>query len=373
MSTATITLSEEQEHAVGKATAWLRQALLSRHELGPDQILFRIGGYAGTGKTTILRELVQRTKGLGAVVAYTGKAASVLRRKGVDATTIHSCIYRPVNMGGGKVAFERIEQEDLEAQGVRFFMIDEASMVGRELFADLQSFGLPIIAVGDPGQLEPVGSSDINLMRDCDVVLEQIHRQEGESPIIELARKIRMGEPWARTHERGAVVAQGQSRPVDWGRFDVMLCGYNRTRKRMNALARKHFGRSRLVAEGERIICLRNDSALGVFNGLAGVVEKVDWISEQVPNVAQCSVRWEGRDAVETAELVFDQGDDSFRGGRGTSALVDYGYCITVHKAQGSEWDRVVVLDEQSTFWDAARWRYTAVTRAARSLVLVLP
>ena len=130
-----------------------------------------------------IRHIIETIGRQCAVVAYTGKAASVLRSKGIDgARTIHSCIYR-AERKDGKLRFVLREKEEM--QGIFFFVIDEASMVGSGLFRDLQSFRLPIVAVGDPGQLEPVGAGDLNLMKDCDVVLHQIHRQAGESPIIE--------------------------------------------------------------------------------------------------------------------------------------------------------------------------------------------
>jgi exodeoxyribonuclease-5 len=369
---ATLTLSDEQQVAVEAGYRFLCDSMIRRRELAPEQLLFRIGGYAGTGKTTILRELLERAGNKGAVVAYTGKAASVLRRKGVSgATTIHARIYRP-ETASGKLTFRLRTEDEMREAGIAFFVIDESSMVGRDLFRDLQSFKLPILAVGDPGQLEPVGSSDMNLMDRCDVTLEQIHRQSDGSPVIELARRIRLGEQWADMQVPGAIVTRGQHRPIDWNSFDAMLCGTNRTRHRMNGMARKHFKRVGLVTDGERIICLRNDSQLGVFNGLGGVVHSIAELGS-LPNVATCQVLWDGADAPREQSLVFDQGEDSWKGGRGQSALVDYAYCITTHKAQGSEWDRVVVMDEQCQYWDAKRWRYTAVTRAAKSVVLVLP
>lgn len=372
MSTASIELSGEQTAAVTAAESFIRGALANRSRLDPEQMLFRIGGYAGTGKTTILRALLDRSSHRAAVCAFTGKAASVLRRKGVDgARTIHATAYRAIP-GTSPLKFQLRERDEFIAQKIFFFVIDEASMVNAPMLHDLQSFGLPIIAVGDPGQLEPVGSGDLNLMGRCDVTLERIHRQAADSPIIELARRIRMDEPWADTRCPEAIVVRGQDRPVAWDKVDIVLCAFNRTRQRLNGAARKHFGYRGLVAVGERIVCVRNDAGLGVFNGLCGVVVAVDPDSI-IPYSAKCMVRWDGEEEAREHCLVF-----AIEGGphamRGEEVLVDYAYALTVHKAQGSEWPRVAIIDEQwPQKWDAKRWRYTAVTRASQSVVLVLP
>lgn len=391
MSTATVNLSAEQSAAVEQAGAFIQRSLLSSRRLSATPAIFRIAGYAGTGKTTILRTLVETFPGMIAPCAYTGKAASVLRAKGIPtAQTIHGTIYRLVGAldpdsdddfdgdedsllspSDPRVEMRFVRRSSVEMGETACFVIDEASMVGRDIFHDLQTYGLPIVAVGDPGQLPPVSPGDINLMDAADVTLQQVHRQGEGSAILELARQIRLGEDWSRTRKPEAVVVRGQDRRIAWDSIDIVLCGFNKTRQRLNLEARSHYRRSGLVVDGERIVCLKNDQTLGVFNGLCGIVESVRRTQE---NVADLVVAWDGAKESRRMRVAFDQGDGRARERRGCRALVDYAYALTVHKAQGSEWPRVAVIDEQwPDKWDAKRWRYTAVTRASQGVVLVLP
>ncbi len=144
-----------------------------------------------TGKTTVIRELVRRLPDY-AVCAYTGKAANVLRRKGMAASTIHALIYRPVVDEVGRIVdpveFELIPRWEFKPHGI---IVDEASMVGKVIHADLLSLQVPLIFVGDHGQLEPVGDTGFNLMATPDVTLETIHRNAG--PIARFAEHLRRG------------------------------------------------------------------------------------------------------------------------------------------------------------------------------------
>ena len=145
-----------------------------------------LAGYAGVGKTTVIKALQQQLRNF-AVCAYTGKAANVLRKKGVSATTIHQRVYRPrKEEEHGEVTFERKSYNEICCDG---FIIDEASMVDDEIYQDLTSYALPIIFVGDHGQLEPVSGGTLNLMAKPDITLEEIHRNAGE--IAQFAEFIR--------------------------------------------------------------------------------------------------------------------------------------------------------------------------------------
>ena len=147
-----------------------------------------IGGRAGTGKSTIIKILRYKLKNF-ALGAYTGKAANVLRQKGnYDAKTIHNLIYYPAKTENDETIWLKTPPEEIPYDG---FIIDEASMVSREIHEDLLSYNKPIIYIGDHGQLEPVGSS-FNLMRSPDHRLETIHRNTGE--IAHFAEHLRRGE-----------------------------------------------------------------------------------------------------------------------------------------------------------------------------------
>src|SRR5215207_4926675 len=175
--------SPQQEEALRRVAAWLKE--------GTPQ-LFRLFGYAGTGKTTLARHVAEAVEGEVAFGAFTGKAASVLRQKGChEASTIHSMIYRTreSDEGGPLFAINRsgpASQADL-------IVIDECSMVDAELGRDLLSFGKPVLVLGDPAQLPPVKGGGFFTDAEPDIMLTEVHRQARDNPIIRLSMTIRDG------------------------------------------------------------------------------------------------------------------------------------------------------------------------------------
>lgn len=348
----TVTLTDEQQSAADRAIRSVKNG----------NPLFRIGGYAGTGKTTIANYIVKNLAGHTDVCAFTGKAASVLRRKGLQGQTIHRTIY------------------DFCPERKRFFrrpflngrqvLVDEGSMVATDLWRDLQSYSRPIIVIGDPGQLEPVGD-DPRLMVNPDVVLEKIHRQAAESPIIEFAHKVRHGAPFRKgTKGCVSILDKGDvTRDLNWA--GQWLCGFNKTRIGLNRKIRDTRGHDGLLCEGERIICLKNDRELAVFNGQMFTVTKVrqrsadkvliDMVDDD-NNPREHVWTWAGHFHSETKFT-----GDELQRLRGYM-IADYGYCTTVHKFQGSEESKVSVIDEQCSLWCPKRHRYTAITRASEFL-----
>lgn len=352
-----ITLTTPQQDAVGGALD-----AISRRDP-----LFRIAGYAGTGKTTLSKEIIANARG-AAVCAFTGKAASVLRSKGLyEATTIHKRIYKfdPLT--------ERFNLKSRhELHDVDYFLLDEASMVNCDQWEDMQSFGKPIIAIGDPGQLEPVGD-DPRLMHQADIVLTEIHRQAAESAIIQFATHVRHGGQ-IRRGAKGDV--QIGSKELFWDSLewaDVLLCGFNKTRVEVNERRRKIlFGeksKSHKLVVGDRIVCLKNDNVLGVSNGELFEVSKI-W-SSQGKNWLCDLIDSEGdeRTMIRVDKSAFGVAKPDVREFRSKEIMyADYGYCLSVHKFQGSEADRVAVMSEQCDLWCPIRWSYTAITRAAQEL-----
>src|SRR5215212_10851945 len=141
-----MTWSPQQDSALKAVADWLRR--------GEPQV-FRLFGYAGTGKTTLAKHIAEGVEGEVAFGAFTGKAASVLRAKGChDASTIHSMIYRTreSDEGGPLFAINRSGP----ASHADLIVIDECSMVDAELGRDLLSFGKSVLVLGDPAQLPPV-------------------------------------------------------------------------------------------------------------------------------------------------------------------------------------------------------------------------
>ena len=361
-----VTLTEGQEQAVAAAVDAIERG----------EALFRIGGYAGTGKTTLIHEIRARASKRGAVCAYTGKAACVLRAKKVlDAQTIHSTIYHYDRMAD---QFFRRAPSDVEGD---YFLVDEASMIGLELWEDLQSFHRPIIAVGDPGQLPPVSKLDVNLMIDPDILLTEIHRQDRDSGIVQLATEIRKGghdfaSKRLPAREGPDAVVTDKRATWDDESLEVLVCGLNKTRVRLNDKVRARQGRTGLPVAGERIICLSNDRKLGVFNGLMGTLME-PWkkkIAVGSVEFAHVAVHWDGEDEprpTTISDVSLGQRDsadaDTLKMHRARAVVCDYGYAITCHKSQGSQWDRVGVINQSvSDAWEQDRWLYTAVTRASK-------
>lgn len=386
--------SHDQEHALERVRAWLS----GEGELGS----MTLGGLAGTGKTTLIHEIMSWQ--FCAIVAYTGKAAFVLRQKGVtEAQTIHRLIYTPNQVckdcgqhmdvcerareiwdetpigdrigtrcpaGGNKTRFVRVP--DLS---VDFIIVDEASMVSQRLYDDLESYGKKILYVGDHGQLEPIGS-DPRLMRDPQIRLEVIHRQAADNPIVQFAHDVRRGwaPEWGRSDTDAGSVMVREGAPRDIHEYDAVLVGFNKTRVAVNDKVRERrgFHDPERPEVGERVICLRNDYDQGLFNGMQATV------TDRTPSTI--SIVDDVGNEIEGIEVMWDQFghektipfDDLSREER-RLAQFDYGYAMTVHKSQGSEWKRVCVLEQIAPMWSADRWRYTAATRAANDLCWCLP
>jgi exodeoxyribonuclease-5 len=329
--------------------------------------LFRIGGYAGVGKTTLAKSIISEIDG-AAVCAFTGKAASVLRSKGIpSAATIHSTIYR---YDEARDQFQLKAPRELH--DIRYFLLDEASMVATEQWEDLQTFRKPIIAIGDPGQLEPVGD-DPRLMHNPDVVLTEIHRQDADSAIIQFATHIRNGGNIKRGIKGDVEIGSRDLfyDSLEWA--DIMLCGFNRTRVAVNAMQRERiYGKQAIestIQFGEKIICLKNDRTLGFSNGEIFEVRNITGCHRDV---------WTCDLMNSDGKMKYDIGitEDAFGVEKPQNTqwvppgtmLADYAYCVSTHKFQGSEADNVAVCREQCKLWDQVRWDYTSATRAAKKL-----
>lgn len=330
-----------------------------------------VGGYAGTGKTTLISHLIKVLPNW-VVCAYTGKAASVLRQKGIHASTIHSLIYRPmVNAAGdmvrdsyGNPIFIRVE--NLEADGI---IVDEASMISRELYDDLVSFGLPIIFVGDHGQLEPIGK-DINLMQQPDYVLETIHRNAGE--IARFCEFIRHGyRPGAfRPSFEGKVKFLSRWQADAYlTQMDQIICAFNKTRVILNRKVRSQLGFNTgdNPVIGDRVMCLRNNRNVGLFNGMQGEIKFLYTKKNRMHFRS---------DEGTLFDVVFDpqnfnQEQYELQGRKDDPDPFDFCYAITAHKAQGSEWGKVMVFEQRGGQWDHVRWSYTAASRAKELLYWV--
>lgn len=345
-----VTLSPDQARALDEIEAWIKSRRKRK----------TLGGYAGTGKTTLIREIIRRHD--ASVCAFTGKAASVLQSKGVEASTMHRLLYRPIHTGG-EVRFIKVDRLP-----TKLVIVDEASMVDKTLMRDLESFRAKVLYVGDHGQLEPVGD-DPGLMHAPDIRLEQIHRQASDSPIIQFAHHVREGRAPRSFGDEAQVLARAPSSLLL--QHDAVLCGYNKTRVDVNRRIREARGLSGDVpAVGERVICLRNHREYGIFNGQQATVVSVR-------KSGKTRLRMVVKDdmGVTSPEMICEArqfgAQSTMKKAKYDLALWDWGYALTVHKSQGSEWPRVLVLEQIHPDWSADRWRYTASTRAAERLTYV--
>lgn len=381
-------LSDEQEQARDRVIRWLSA------DDGPQ--VFYLAGPAGCGKTV----LVQTLPGVDYFCAPTGKAAHVLRRKGVaQAMTLHRLLYTPSDSVSDRlqelllqyaeaseedrVALrEKIRDEkrnlgpsfslngESDARG-KVVAVDEASMVGGKVLDDLLSVARKVILVGDPYQLPPVRDASILGTRyHPDVTLRTIHRQAMESPVLALATAVRIHgsealSPGPRVACRETSGPAGRvrvySHPSEAPREiytgnDALLVYRNATRQAFNSRFRELLGRKSPVPEvGEKMVVLRNDYDSGVWNGgvYTSVAVKGGLIDLQDEDGFYPDVPW----ALGLPSEVE----------RGVVPL-DYGYALTAHKAQGSEWDSVTVYAQTTD----PRWLYTALTRARTNCDVIL-
>lgn len=367
--------SPQQERAIADVTAWLRDPA--------GKQIFRLFGYAGTGKTTLAKELAATVRGSVLYATFTGKAALVLRQKGCEgASTIHSLIYKvDVNDRTGEATFTLNGESDL--CDAALLIVDEVSMVGEELARDLLSFSKRILVLGDPAQLPPVKDEGFFINSAPDVMLTEVHRQAQDNPIIRMSMEIREGNRLTPgTYGDSLVIGRSgighdRLRELVIG-ADQLLCGLNRTRIAYNRRIRAIKG---LVGQaedwhptvGDRLICLKNKREKQIFNG--GM-----WLADAVGDKFGClSIEAtsldEDRDplTLEVAEEFFVGAEHKieWRERRKYDEFT-FGWAITCHKSQGSQWSDVIVFDESGAFREArANWLYTAITRAAEKVTVV--
>lgn len=362
-------LNAKQQAAVDMAADWYKKQ---------NEPIFKLAGYAGTGKTTVATTIAHKLEPDEDRIlfcAYTGKAACVMRQKGMPGQTIHSAIYNyevEVDPVTNRKKFVKYLKESLPYS---LIIVDEASMVGSEVAADLLSFHIPVLAIGDTGQLPPVGDRFSNLLKSPDVTLDEIMRQANGNSIPLFAQKLRHGwAPRAKDFKSDNYV-----QVLSYGQFvkhfarlltcsSQMICATNRNREILNTQARKANRYEGLLCEGEKIIRKENDWKRQTVSEDIGVLSLVNGMTGYARNV---KIRPDSRPVFDF-EPAFAP-DSSFKHLHWDK--FDYAYVITAHAAQGSEYPFVVVIDDS---WDdrqnpnfRSEWRYTAATRAKGALIWV--
>jgi len=362
----------QQAAAIDAVHAWLKD------KKGPQ--VFRLFGFAGTGKTTIAKAIREGIDGKVLFGAFTGKACLVLRKKGCEgASTIHSMIYKledPDHNGQPKF----VKNRDSDVRYAKLVIIDECSMVDEELGRDLESFNTRILVLGDPFQLPPVkgaGYFTENVIPDA--MLTDIRRQALDNPIIRMSMDIREGRGLSLgQYGDSRVITRSQLDTQDVLDADQVIVGLNRTRRGFNARIRELLGFTFDTPQrDDRLVCLRNKRDLQLLNGGIWTV-KVAHAPDQ-NDIINMAVKSEDDETlthpitVNTYKNFFYGTEDELEWWqRRETEEFDFGYALTCHKAQGSQWDNTMVFDESRTFRrDAARWLYTGVTRAAERITVV--
>lgn len=411
-------LSHEQTIALDAIHAWAKEGWRS----SVTAPYFVLAGYAGTGKTTLLQYFVNQQSEPVTCCAPTGKAASVLEKKLTNArvSTVHAALYKPVppstknlerleaelarhpNDEDMKRAVER-EKKRLAKKDISFglkdesdrlinpgqlVVIDEASMVTRRMHQDLLNTHARILYVGDPGQLPPVEDKGFFQTHQPNAMLSQIQRQALDSPIIRISMRIRNGEDIERTYSDSPNMPFRKLPKQEfigerWLEYDQVITGKNESRRKINRYFRGKKGfKSWWPEDGDKLICLKNDSETEIYyiNGILGTsVSKALYSSEFQEIIGD--IFYEDRivNGVIFYRYPFQVHYDKnateepwqVRQAAGMKEF-DYAYAITVHKSQGSEWDRVILADDDFTIGGREfrkRFLYTAVTRAKQELV----
>ena len=414
-----VVLTAAQENAKKLIEEWF---------FNTDDQVFVLSGYAGTGKTFlidyIVREVLKLDVGKEAVfVSPTGKAAANLVRNGTVAGTVHGLIYvrdgEEFDVDENGEIIERRElsffKRETIDEKIRLIVIDEASMINETVLSDLLSFGVKCLFSGDGAQLPPVNGA-CPLLENPHYTLTQIVRQAADNPIIQLATLAREGKqiPYGNYGDSVCVIGKNALSKAERKRLflkaDQILCGRNKTRIELNDEVRAYKGISKeqvLPLDGEKLICTLNDweKALDkdekfyLVNGIIGVGREIqesfddlatmefqaDFMDESVKTPFDIGIFKEGkyRHLYGDRAVTLSDGTVAHEGNfellHKLRAVADepicrfeFAYAITCHKAQGSEFDFVIVFDESWAFGEErSRWLYTAITRAKEKLLII--
>ena len=380
--------------------------ILKRHR--NNEKYTTVAGYAGTGKSTLVKFAIaalEVEEDKVAYATYTGKAAEVLRKKGnPGACTLHRLLYEHIPMPGG--GFYRKKRPALDVDVV---VVDEVSMVPKTMIELLLSHKVYIIFLGDPFQLPQIDKKEDNgLLEKPHIFLDEIMRQAAESEIIQLTMAIREGKEIKPMRGKEVIVLPPNELTtgcLTWA--DQIICATNQTRLNMNSQMRELLGYSGNPQDGERVICLRNywddcnDNGDALVNGTTGIIKNPFESFRRIPYfikndrhdlpIIQGDFYPDGSNGYfESVEMDKDMimlgtpcidwrvsyqlGKLKPKYGDLVPKEFDFAYAITCHKAQGSEWDKVLVIEERFPFdkEEHARWLYTACTRASEKLVLRL-
>lgn len=386
MSSDDITPTDEQFEAIKEIKDWYNSSKKNRRKM-----YYSLLGVAGTGKSSIIPFIINElglNESTVAVCSFTGKAALVLKRRGISyAKTIHQTIYDiKINVlpdGHKEVTFRR--KKNLNR--TKLIIVDEASMIDEKMHKDLSSYHLPILYIGDPFQLPPI-SGNWNVMQNADYEIKTILRQAKENPIIRAADLIRRGEilPYCET----SLFTKIPRSKFEFGMlkdYEQIAVGRNCEREDINKRYRQEIlnihGNN--PQPGEKLVVLHNNYIENLFNGQCVFLGEHCSMTKQKK---QYYYHLEYIDELELTDIVCALNSNGYKHGFFTIGIspdeytshessvihADFGYALTVHKMQGSQWNSVAVFDKGFGLWQKGlheRWLYTAITRAKEKVLIV--
>ena len=368
-----------------------------------------ISGYAGTGKSTLIKFIISAlnlSPEQVCYVAYTGKAAQVLKQKGCpNPITAHKLLYVAKPMPNGTYKFEAKSTLDNDYE---IIVVDEVSMLPKEMWEQLLSHKIHVIACGDPFQLPPINKeSDNHVLDKPHIFLDEIMRQAYDSEIIRFSMWIREGKPihnFPASNQQVMLIHPYETVSGMYTWADQILCSTNAQRNALNQYVRQLKGFEKNPQIGDRIISLHNQweffsmnpaDPSPLTNGSIGTIQKMFltsltvpyWISKEAIPVLYATMLDENGDtfsripidytALTTGEK-FLTGNQEYQMRKNKKCNTPpfefaYAYAITCHKSQGSEWNKVLVKEEKFPYdkTEHARWAYTAATRASEKLVWI--
>ena len=388
-------LTHKQE--IGLKTAVMRYQNKERYTC--------IAGYAGSGKSTLVKFIVQSLPGIDpetdvVYATFTGKAAQVLLKKGnKNVSTLHKLLYESLPRPDGSWYRKPVERIPY-----KIVVVDEVSMVPQSMIEQLFKYSIYLLALGDPFQLPPIQKDDVNtLLNKPHVFLDEIMRQAQESEIIRVSMDIREGkliDTFNGSEVKIFNPADFEESMLLWA--DQVLVATNQTRINLNNTMRRLLGREGGPQDGDKVICLKNewdilaDNEDPLVNGTIGFLKNSYSTYVNFPrflgghhfDVLQSDFVSDGgalfrdinmdKKMIMTGEKCCDW-KTAYTIGRNLNHKhklpkeFTYGYAVTCHKAQGSQWEKVLIVEEKFPFdkTEHARWLYTALTRAEEKAVII--
>lgn len=389
-----IVLNDQQAECVKMAIKWFKNT--------SSKQTFEISGPAGSGKTTIVRTIIQE---LGVniedvlFVAYVGKAALQLTRSGVNGRTIHSTFYDiefvPVKENGsivirnGRVITrpEFVKKERIP-DNIKLIVIDEAPMVNESFGVDIESFGVPIICLGDLQQLPPVIGDSKYLIRP-DYVITKVMRQAEDNPIIYLSQLATRGKkiPYGKYGDKCYVIPKDKINDNMLLGADMILSPTNSSRVRYNNYIREALRgiTSELPQPGEKLICRKNNrnriigDGVYLVNGMLGYVTKADKSTFNgktldisfSPDFDESLMFNNVKMDYKTLINSIQQDNGKYQKGYSMYDMFEFGDVITVHLSQGSQAENVLFISEPFAGGRDIQCKldYTGITRAREGLI----